>query len=198
MNTYVNFNYRTHEIGEIQFGNELDDVMQNRCKARGDGWVTLCLEEYDWRDKTDEIGLLELKRLCWDKFLIKRGVVDSNYKTKNYLDMVSRNKEIIERKPQYDKFYGFELPMKEIYNQLKSLKSLISGIGIDISEFGYHDISAKIKESESEKYDILTRAYQCFLSAVEDLSGIKGTMSANELNDKGEYRYQIVDTKRAD
>ncbi len=73
-------------------------------------------------------------------------------------------------------------------------KRSIFCLGHAMDDMAYHGWVGEPAKKESEKYDALRGAYRCLLATVEDLLGIKKDEWDSELNDKGEVRYQIVDT----
>lgn len=113
-----------------------------------------------------------------------------------------------ERTPKHESFCieGLRKDAEKLYNELvqwnrcgrdnKSPQaSVLFGMGMAVSDLAYHGIVGEFREAECGKFNALYGAYKCLLATVEDLIGVKGEDFDSELNEKGECRYQIVDTK---
>lgn len=79
-----------------------------------------------------------------------------------------------------------------------NVKHALFSCGMDIGDMAYHGWIGEPAQKEREKFNALYGAYQHLLATVEDLLGIKKEEFKSNLNDNGEIRYQIIDTKRED
>ncbi len=62
-----------------------------------------------------------------------------------------------------------------------------------MSYFGWVGEKGKVEDA---KIEALVNSYKVFLATVEDLLGIKSELCDDDLNENGELRYKIVDTKQ--
>ena len=115
----------------------------------------------------------------------------------------------MEKIPLFDCFNmkGWYNDAKDIYNEVvqwgrseredkSDLSSYIYNMGYDCCDMVYMGWTGDELYAERKKYRALEHAYLVFLSTLEDLIGIKTEYNEEDLNEKGEIRYQIIDTKK--
>lgn len=118
-----------------------------------------------------------------------------------------------ERTPKYESFQlgCFLQETEKLYDELvqwdkfkrdidnpSPLASVLLGMGMTVGDLAYHGVVGECRQTERDKFNALYAAYKCLLATMEDLLGIKGEWFEDNLNAKGECRYQVVDTKQSE